>query len=91
MLTVYYIVPVVISWFSNYLFGSIAVCLRKEKEDVNCFYWIIYLLIHVSLWILTVWCMFGLDTRFDIYLLVGVAIEFLLDLVLCDLFMAYLY
>jgi hypothetical protein len=91
MLTVYYITPIIVSWFTNYLFGAVAVCMRRGREDVNCCYWILYMLVHVSLWVLAVYAMFQLENRFGIYLLVGVAIEILLDLVFCDLFVAYFY
>lgn len=35
--------------------------------------------------------MYGLEFKFDMYLLVGVLIEFILDSIFCDLFLTYLY
>jgi hypothetical protein len=35
--------------------------------------------------------MYGVEFKFDMYLLVGVIIEYVMDGIFCDLFITYLY
>jgi hypothetical protein len=99
LLTIYILAPINITWFTNYLFGCLAVCLRRNKHSVNPCYWIIYFFVQIALWVLAIYAMWGLDVKFDIYLSIAICItnfitlgiQFILDLVLFDLFVAYFY
>lgn len=50
-----------------------------------------YVIIFFGMMMIGIWRMYGLSFRFDMYLLVGVGIEFVLDGIFCDLFVTYLY
>lgn len=76
MLTVYVILPIFIGWFTNYIFGAIAVCFRKKSGSVNCFYWVFYIFVDLGLFVISVYCLYGLEYVFDMYLLFGVGITF---------------
>lgn len=91
-LTAWYILAVVQTWVTNYIFGGLALAFRrKSKKSVYGCYWVLYFIIFMGMMIIGIWRMYGLEFKFDMYLLVGVGIEFVLDAVFCDLFVTYFY
>lgn len=71
-LTVYFLVPIPLSWFSNYFFGGMAVCFRRRNGRINCLYWVLFIVFELGLIFVSVYCMLGLPSYFDLYLIVGV-------------------
>lgn len=64
---------------------------KKSRRQVFGCYWMLFLIIFFGNMIIGIWRMYGLSLSFDMYLLAGVGIEFLLDAVFCDLFVTYFY
>ncbi|KAM3131253.1 hypothetical protein pb186bvf_016571 [Paramecium bursaria] len=91
-LTAYFLITIIISWFTNYIFGGLAISFRrKTKKEVFGCYWLMYFIIFFGLLTIGIWQMYGLNIDRDLYLLVGFFIEFILDAIFCDLFITYLY
>ncbi|CAD8105672.1 unnamed protein product [Paramecium sonneborni] len=92
MLTAYYLLVIIQTWICNYLYGGLALAFRKKRKGkVLGFYWILWVILFIGNMIIGIWQMYGLEFKFDMYLLVGVLIEFVLDSIFCDLFLTYLY
>ncbi|CAD8189469.1 unnamed protein product [Paramecium pentaurelia] len=92
MLTAYYLLVIIQTWICNYLYGGLALAFRKKRKGtVFGFYWILWVILFLGNMIIGIWQMYGLEFKFDMYLLVGVLIEFILDSIFCDLFLTYLY
>jgi hypothetical protein len=61
------------------------------KVRINCLYWFLYFLFQAGLSAIAIWRMYGLELKYDFYLLFGVLIEIFIDGIFCDLFVTYIY
>ena len=69
---VYYFATIIITWFSNYLFGYIAVNTRTRTNVSYAFYFI-WFICFFGLAVVGIYFMFDLDGSHDGYLVLGVS------------------